>query len=380
MNIAVLNLTNGGMSGGYRKYLLNFIPRLAANDHVKSILCVSPEALRVETWFRPMPNVEFAGCPSSRFFGCRINKNLRQKIERFAPDIIFIPVARVSNFADVPVVTMVQNVYPFLSQGVPGLSLGETIRLRAQYVEAKKAFQKSEQIIVTSNYVKGLLIDQLGIPDERISLVYFGKNPVILDAHQPDCISFERGEAFIFTAGSLEPYRGLEDLIKAAGHLKNDFPDLKVVVAGQARPATLSYYRKLLRLCELYDLGSRIFWAGQLSPEELAWCYKNCVAFVMTSRMESFGMIGLESLSYGSYCVSAENLCLREIFGPAAVYYSPGDDQGLAALLKKAVHLSQAERDVRSGMATERASQFSWDMNADKTVEVFREVLQRSQR
>ena len=41
------------MSGGYRKYLLNVIPRMADNPAVSALLCASPKSVNVQDWFKP---------------------------------------------------------------------------------------------------------------------------------------------------------------------------------------------------------------------------------------------------------------------------------------------------------------------------------------
>ena len=68
MKIAIINLTAGGMSGGYQKYLKNIIPRMPSNSAVKAMLCASPASLNVQNWFDPLPNVEFISCRPFHFF------------------------------------------------------------------------------------------------------------------------------------------------------------------------------------------------------------------------------------------------------------------------------------------------------------------------
>lgn len=90
MRIAIINLTDGGISGGYKKYLLNIIPSMANNINVKSILCASPASLKVHDWFGSYDNVKFTDCLPFRLFSYNDN-NLRQELEKFFPDVIFIP-------------------------------------------------------------------------------------------------------------------------------------------------------------------------------------------------------------------------------------------------------------------------------------------------
>jgi len=62
MRVAIINLTGGGMSEGYRKYLRNVLSRMARHNDVEAILCASPESIDVQSWVNSMPNVRFVSC------------------------------------------------------------------------------------------------------------------------------------------------------------------------------------------------------------------------------------------------------------------------------------------------------------------------------
>jgi len=94
MRIAVINLTGGGMSGGYRKYLRNVIPRVSRHDAVETILCATPGSIGVQDWFNPMPNVRFVSCKPFRSLFRYRDVKLLWELERFSPDVIFVPVER----------------------------------------------------------------------------------------------------------------------------------------------------------------------------------------------------------------------------------------------------------------------------------------------
>lgn len=114
MKIAIINMTGGGMSGGYRKYLGNIIPRMASNPAVEALLCASPESLRVHDWFDQLPNVEFISCKPFHLLRPSLDSGLNRHLEGFSPDVIFVPVERSFRFNEVPIVTMIQNVEPFI--------------------------------------------------------------------------------------------------------------------------------------------------------------------------------------------------------------------------------------------------------------------------
>ena len=62
MKVAIVNLTAGGMSGGYRKYLKNIIPRLAGHPKMDAILCAAPSQINIHGEFDKLLNVQFVSC------------------------------------------------------------------------------------------------------------------------------------------------------------------------------------------------------------------------------------------------------------------------------------------------------------------------------
>jgi len=90
--------------------------------------------------------------------------------------------------------------------------------------------------------------------------------------------------------------------------------------------------------------------------------------FIMTSRVESFGMIAAEAMSHGCICISADNPCLPEIFGGAAIYYPPKDGRALADAIQAVLAWDDNQRKAASARAKNQAKKFSWDVCARNTV------------
>lgn len=369
MRVAIINLTGGGMSGGYCNYLRNVIPRMAVHNDVEAILCSSPESIGVQDWFDPMLNIRFVDCKPYRFLFSRRDVALLKELERFSPDVIFMPVERNFRFKSVPVVNMIQNMEPFVANS-DGNPIGERFRQWVQYVDGRRTTKNADGIIALSKFVSDFLKTQWKIPAEKIGLVYHGidasRNG---DCKRPHVILEDWKGRFLFTAGSIRPARGLDDLLLAMKHLSlHGEKSVRLVVAGESGHRMIGYQKKLKDWAQKNNLSDRICWVGNLNQKEMAWCYQNCCAFVMTSRVESFGMIGGEAMSHGCICMSADNPCLPELFGDVALYYPPGDWKKLAEGLQTVLALDYNQRKVISEKAIKRASEFSWDICAEKTV------------
>lgn len=372
MRIAILNLTGGGVSGGYKRYLSTMLPRLAASPQISEILCASPSSFGVEKWAPATAKVKFTACEPFRFMRHAPDPGLKRALDEFRPDLIFVPIERHLRYRNVPVVTMVQNMGPL--SGVKVVSgIVEKAKCLAQVFETRLALKRSAAVIAPTEYVKNFLVRNLGLPAAKVQIINYGSSSVPRNVRPPAGLAPMPG-SFVFAAGSLEIYRGLEDLIKAMVPLKTAFPGLKLLLAGTARQATQPYFQELKDLSSRSGVADDVLWLGDLPDEELSWCYQNCSAFAMTSRVESFGFVALEALAHGCNCVSSDSPCLPEIFKDTALYYRPGDSEALAKSTGEILARDPEEREKYKVKAFKRAWQFSWEEAAEKTIRLFTDV------
>lgn len=374
MKIAIVNLTRGGISGGYKKYLLNIIPRMANNVNVESILCASPANLQVQDWFEPYHNVKFVSCLPSSLSGHN-DLGLTQELEDFMPEVIFIPIERYLSFKKVPVVNMVQNMLPMVS--ISKNTMHERLRNYIQRHIAKRAVKKSQRVIAISNYVKEYLSHEWGIPSNRIGLIYHGICVTAgKESKKADTIPKEWGTKYLFTAGSIDPYRGLEDIILAMKSLLTQGVKVRLVIAGDVRPTMLNYQNRLKDMIQKMNIASNVCWAGKLKEDEMLWCYQNCQAFIMSSRIEACPNIALEAMSHGCVTISANNPPLPEFFDDVAYYYEPYDGRSLAKSIHSVLTMMAKQKTYLSKKAVERASEFSWDITVEKTLNELRKATE----
>ena len=366
MRIAIINITLGGMSGGYRVYLRRILPQLAVHADVDKILCAAPGALNVSDWFEPMDNVSFADCGTVRLLGHGPRRKFAEQLADFRPDILFVPLARRFEFSHLPVVNMVQGMEPLVYRGPDPLleKIKNAFRRRA----VADAIRHADGFIAVSQFVKNFLVEKLSVPEKKIQLAHYGPVEPAEESVKPPAVPDEWAGEFIFTAGAIRPARGLEDVIHAMEHLADRNTHAKLVIAGATDRRMSPYRRRLEKYISQCGLGDNIIWAGSLGREQMSWCYRNCRAFVMTSRVESFGIIAIEAMSAGCVCIAADNPCLPEVFGQAAEFYSPKNSQAFADTIERVLVADRAELDRRSDMSRKRAGGFSWDLCAEKTV------------
>jgi glycosyltransferase involved in cell wall biosynthesis len=349
------------------------LPRLAQSSDICAILCASPAACMSGGWLPQDPKISHARCESFMPLRHSPGSELKKALDAFNPEVVFVPVERYLGYKGAPLVAMVQNMAPISGVKV-ACGLLDACKCLVQSYETGLAVRRAAAVITSTEYVKNAIAKRFLIPEDKIYTVHFGSSPGPDVGRKSSRFPWGSGD-FIFTAGSLEVYRGLEDLVSILPLLQTKHPGLKLVVAGSSRPAAAAYSEKLRRLAAWNGTTDSIFWAGQLEDPELSWCYSNCAAFAMTSRVESFGLVALEAMAHGCGLVSTDSACLPEILGDCAAYYKAGDVSALTASLERVLARGDQERSVSSQAARKRASSFSWDRAAEQTIAVFRRVL-----
>ena len=338
MRVAVVNLTSGGFSGGYRKYLDVLVPLLREDRRVGALQVYGPGSSR-------------------------------RDVSQLMPDVVFIPTARWSNFGTAPVVCMVRNMEP-LSVPFGGNGPLESLKNVARARAAKQACRRADRIIAVSGHVRDFLVDRWGIADSKVGVVEHGVDPPPPKeaTSRPPALRGDVSAGFVFTAGSLRPARGLEDAIRALKALSDRGFPLTLVVAGSSPPGGGGYEAKMRRLAVDCGVDDRVAWIGQASAEQMSWCYRHCTCFLMTSRAEACPNVLLEAMAHGCLCVSVDRRPMTDMLGEPGLYYPLGNPSALADQLAAGIVLDASDRHRRQGSTSSRAARWTWSRTASETV------------
>lgn len=354
MRVALLTLTRGTVSGGYRKYLDRLVPLLREQPEIEHLDLFVPPKMAAPG-MTPWPvNDDMRGF-----------RQLKRMVLELKPDVIFIPTATLLRVGNLPVVTMVHNMEP-LEVPFNGNRTREAVKnvLRATF--ARYACWKSDRVIAVSQHVRNWLHRNWDVPNEKIGVINPGVDPAVPEElPMPAALAPFAGSRFLFTAGSIRPARGLEDVIQA---LANVPADVKLVIAGTVDRGAEQYREKVGRLARELGVESRILWAGHLDRTGMSWCFRNAAFFVMTSRAEACPNIVLESMAEAAPAVSTDHQPMPELLGDAALYYRERDAAHLAERLNEALAAPAGSWTEMGLRARSRTSAYNWANTARETV------------
>jgi glycosyltransferase involved in cell wall biosynthesis len=363
VRLAVVNLTSGRLSGGYMKYLERMLPLLHGSPLVSTLDVLSPDGVDVPAgsadsyWFWP---------EKDRMTG---HHALKTELARRRPDVVFMPTARLVNTGH-PSVVMVRNMEPLVAP-LTGNSARDGLRNIVRRLAARSGCRHATRVIAVSPFVRDFLVERWHVPTGRVGVVAHGVETALHRSCwiRPASVSPTSERPIIFAAGSIRPARGLEDLLDALAILRVQALEATVVIAGDVSGDGQQYRKTLERAIHANGNNGSVVWTGSLSSREMAWCYGNCSAFVMTSRVEACPNTALEALAYGALSIATTNRPMPETFGDVARYYEAGDPKMLADQIASALSMRDAERTALVQRAVARAGTFTWETAARNTID-----------
>jgi glycosyltransferase involved in cell wall biosynthesis len=217
-----------------------------------------------------------------------------------------------------------------------------------------------------------------GAPAEHIRLVFNGTD---LRRFSP-ADNGNRGDPrfgphMIFACRQLFPRKGIRFLLEAGAELKSQFPDLKIVLAGDGfeRP-------ELARLAAELGIASDVTFLGWVPNVDLPQYYRAAAVSVIPSLEEGFGIPAAEAMGCEVAVVASDAGGLPEVVenGVTGIVVPRGDAKALAQAIGSLLADPQRRR-VMGQAGRERALRlFDWDRSAQQFEEIYREVASRMTR
>lgn len=245
-----------------------------------------------------------------------------------------------------------------------------------------RAAKKSAFIITPTQYTQEQITRYSGIEKEKIIPIHEGPKrfkaagaSTLEEPLNADPI----GKPYLFHIGTAEKRKNLPFLIKAFAALINTpealIPsNLCLVLAGQfSNKSTIDDGANILATIEACNVKDRVILTGYLPDEAIPAYYSHAACYVFPSLNEGFGIPILEAFQYGCPVLIANNSCLPEVAGDAALAFDPTDQAALVAQLKEV--LSNAKlRDTLITKGKERGKQFTWESAAVEIKALFKQA------
>ena len=208
--------------------------------------------------------------------------------------------------------------------------------------------------------VLGKLASRLHVIHNGVTLSEFGGTPGI------------RATGTVLTVASLDPWKGLDVLIRAFAGLLREERGLRLLIAGSGpeREALESLVQEL-------GLQGGVEFLGQVDRTALKTLLATCTVFALPSRSEPFGIVVAEALAAGAPTVATEVGGIPEILdaGAYGLLVPPDDVAALQAALGRLLRDDGLRRALSASGPPRAAAEFQWEFTGQRYLDLFQNLL-----
>ncbi len=229
---------------------------------------------------------------------------------------------------------------------------------------------KALRVIVPSEYLKSVVM-KWGIDEDKIQVIYSALYPLyVSDTRAKLRAELNYSQPTIMSAGRLVPWKGFEVLIRVVGKLRERYPDISLVLAGDGEDKV-----KLEDLVATLGLSEIVHFTGNLSKDALGATIKAADVFVLNTAYEGLSHQLIEVMDVGTPIVSTHvggntELILNEVNGFLVEFNNTDElEEAISRVLN---HPESRERIVQS--ARLRSKEFSKEKAVDKIVKMLEEI------
>ena len=366
INAHLLSGRAGYRSAGVHQYIHQLVRHLGqAQDGLRYTVLLGEGALPPEAALAPFRS----GWPTGRAAVRVVWEQLVQPwvLRQVGADLVHGPVFIGPLFAPCPFVVTIHDLsfirFPNLFRPANRFYLTVFTRLSAR---------RARRLIAVSAHAAAETTRLLGVPAERVDVVYHGVDPVFRSLPADRVAAFRQRyglpEQFLFFVGTLEPRKNLVRLVRAFARVYDGRAGL-VLAGGKGW-----LYDDLFAEVKALGLTEAIIFPGYVMNEELPLWYNAATAVAYPSVYEGFGLPILEAQACGTPVLTSNVSSLPEAAGDAALMVDPYDVDALAEGLNRLLTDEPLRHDLRErGLI--HARRFRWSNTARETARVYRHAM-----
>lgn len=279
---------------------------------------------------------------------------------------------------DMPVVTHFHGPWAYEGRAEAGEQTRWTAELSFRFQRAieQRVYRSSDRFIVLSQSFLVQLRDYYGVPEDRIHVVPGAVNTRRFhDTSARDRVRATLGlpenALILLSVRRLARRMGLDRLIRAAALLRNDFPNVHLVIVGGGER-----YEELKELIRDLGVEAMVHLTNRVSDDVLPLYYQAADLTVVPSvSLEGFGLSTVESMACGTPVAGTPVGGTREIlepFAPDLLFTGTSTEQiadGLRSLLSGSKRIP-SRSETRKHVCTH----YTWEAVLPQIESVFQQA------
>lgn len=255
-----------------------------------------------------------------------------------------------------------------------GRNLGLHNRMQIEINEIEKNLAiESEMVICCSNYMQDEVCTLFGRPKESLRVIPNGVDPDLF-ATLPDEPRFmiNEDDKVVFFIGRLVPEKGVWQLIQSFPQVLEREPKAVLYIGGRGPQQA-----QLEKLAVDLGIADRVVFTGFIAKQDRNYVYDRARVAVFPSLYEPFGIVALEAMATYTPVIVGDVGGLAEIVEHRVngLKVTPGSVDELAQAIVELLSDSDLASHLKETGYNTVKSVYGWDVIAQATREVYREVI-----
>ncbi len=228
----------------------------------------------------------------------------------------------------------------------------------------REGMEIADKIIAVSDYTKKIIVNNYGIADKKIEVIYNGLDPNFIGM-EPKDYGLQKSVLYF---GRVTTQKGPYFFLEAAKKTISKMPGIKFIIVG-----TGDLINQMKKDAENFGIVKNVVFTGFVHLQEKLYYYRNSDIFVLPAVSEPFGMSVIEAMSTGTPAIISNTTgvgeSLRNVF-KCDFWDTDYISEYIIGILKY--------RGLRETMGINgqiEAKGFTWDKSAIKTMEVYNSIV-----
>lgn len=219
------------------------------------------------------------------------------------------------------------------------------------------------RVATVSEYSQKDIAKTYGIPLEKIDVVYDGAHsnyrPHSEEEKSAIRTRYTNGNPYIIFISTILKRKNLANLLKAFDDVKEEWPELKLVVVGSK-----VWWQD--ELSEAYDNmrhQADVIMPGHVEPKDLSALLSAAEMLVYPSYFEGFGIPILEAMYAETAVVASKTTSMPEVGGDAVLYIDPYKPKDITHAISRLKNNELRKELIEKGR--KQRTLFSWDRTSN---------------
>ena len=272
-------------------------------------------------------------------------------------------------WCDIPLVLTLHDIIFLEPRDKNNKSLYQNLGWFYRRLVVPRILPKCRRIITVSNFEKDNIMRKLGIPEERMAMIYNGYNDWFQPLSSPP-LREGLGVGYFFFLGNTDPKKNTErTLVAYSKYLEQSAIKRRLLMADLDR----NYLNDIVSRNHIENILPMLDMPGYILNSELPKIYNNAFAFLYTSLRESFGIPLLEAMACGTPVITSNTSSMPEIGGKDAILVNPENSDEITQMMLR-LETDQAFYEQQKAVGLERAKLFSWRKTAEQLYQLYHSI------